>query len=187
MDEAIEKGDVEKVRTLLLHVDPSINDNRAIRWASWLGHEGVVKELLKDPRVDPSAKDNFAIIMASYEGYEDVVTLLLKDHRVDPSAEDNEAIRRASWKGQVNVVRLLLSDPRVFNWAKEREEFREFINEIKQTRLALAQVFMINNVFAADRITQNIMSFFPLTSHVNLNSQVLLNYTVRKNKFRVSM
>ena len=47
---------MEVVQELLKdkRVDPSANNNYAIRWASEKGHLEVVQELLKDNRVDPS-------------------------------------------------------------------------------------------------------------------------------------
>src|SRR3989304_6063778 len=52
-----EKGDIEIVELLLAdhRVDPSANDNHAIRLASSKGHDKVVKLLLADSRVDPSS------------------------------------------------------------------------------------------------------------------------------------
>jgi hypothetical protein len=40
-------------------VDPSAEDNDAIRVAVKNGHEEIVKILLQDPRVDPSSLDNY--------------------------------------------------------------------------------------------------------------------------------
>src|SRR3972149_2665922 len=65
-----EKGDSEVVELLLVdpRVDPSANDNNAIRFASENGCDKVVKLLLTDPRVDPSADNNYAIRFASRNG-----------------------------------------------------------------------------------------------------------------------
>lgn len=70
-------------------VDPSTDNNVAIRWASAFGHQKVVKLLLKDPRVDPSAKNQDTIRYASRFDQLEVVRLLLGDKRVDPSACHN--------------------------------------------------------------------------------------------------
>ncbi len=94
-------------------VDPSTQDNEAIRWASKKGHLDVVQLLLADPRVDPSVQDNYAIQWASECGHDAIVRLLLADPRVDPSARDNFAICVASGQGHDAVVQLLLGDPRV--------------------------------------------------------------------------
>jgi len=96
-------------------VDPSADDNYAIRYASYTGYLGVVKVLLRDSRVDPSANDNYAIQYASEYGYTEVVKVLLQDSRVDPSADDNYAIQYASANGHLEIVKLLLQDKRVKN------------------------------------------------------------------------
>lgn len=63
-------------------VDPSVENNYAIRWASRFGHADVVKLLLSDPRVDPSADNNYAIRCAYREHHNEVLKLLLADSRV---------------------------------------------------------------------------------------------------------
>jgi hypothetical protein len=50
-------------------VDPSADNNCAIRWASSKGHLAIVERLLADPRVDPVAGNNAAIGGASAEGH----------------------------------------------------------------------------------------------------------------------
>ena len=45
-------------------VDPSTENQEAIREACGRGHTEVVKLLLADPRVDPSAEDHEAIRLA---------------------------------------------------------------------------------------------------------------------------
>ena len=72
------------VRLLLSdkRVDPSVNNNYAIRWASRKGHPEVVRALLLDGRVDPSAYNNYAIQWASRNGHAEVVRLLFSDERV---------------------------------------------------------------------------------------------------------
>jgi hypothetical protein len=94
-------------------VDPSAEDNGAIRRASKYGHHECVALLLADERVDPSAANNVAIRVASLNGHHECVALLLADERVDPSAKNNEAIRWASSKGHHECVTLLLADERV--------------------------------------------------------------------------
>jgi ankyrin repeat protein len=60
-------GYVEVVKLLLNEprVDPSADDNCAIRLASKNGHFEVVKLLLNDPRGDPSAYNNYANRLAT--------------------------------------------------------------------------------------------------------------------------
>ena len=103
------KNKCELVDLLLLDesVDPSFNNNSAIRYASNYGYIAVVDRLLQEKkRVDPSADNNYAICWASNNGHIAVVDRLLQDvrGRVDPSAGDNSAIRLASYNGHIAVV-----------------------------------------------------------------------------------
>jgi len=86
---AIKNNKFQSVKTLLTfpNIDPSVNNNDAIKWASSWGYDKVVNLLLTDSsgRVDPSVDNNDAIYEASDGGYDKVVALLLKDPRVDPS------------------------------------------------------------------------------------------------------
>ena len=94
-------------------VNPSAQNNLAVRVASMYGHFEIVKLLLADDRVNPSAQNNQAFIDASGNGHLETVKLLLKDARVDPSAVENLAVRVASHNGHLDIVKLLLSDSRV--------------------------------------------------------------------------
>jgi hypothetical protein len=64
-------------------VDPSADDNYAVRLAAQRGHLAVVERLLQDERVDPSADDNYAVRWAAQNGHLAVVDRLLEDDRVD--------------------------------------------------------------------------------------------------------
>jgi ankyrin repeat protein len=111
---AIEYGYYNIIHVLLkLNVDPSADNNFAIKHASANGHTAVVQLLLNDKRVDPSAGNNYAIRCASVNGHIAVLQLLLNDKRVDPSADDNYVIRRASAYGHIAVVQILLNDKKV--------------------------------------------------------------------------
>lgn len=99
---------------------PSIEDNLAIRLASYYGHAEMVRSLLRGDLlycdVDPTAKDNEALRKACYYGHIEVVKILLShgtdDARacqVNPSASNNQAIRWASSRGHKEVVELLLA------------------------------------------------------------------------------
>ena len=106
----------EEILELLLkdsRVDPSAQNNYAIRFAVKNEHEKMVKLLLKDPRVDPSARYNEAIVTVAKNGNEKIVELLLKDLRVDPSAHDNEAIFYSILYNHEKVAELLLKDSRM--------------------------------------------------------------------------
>ena len=64
-------------------VDPSINDNDAIREASWKGNPHIVRRLLQDSRINPGAKHNDALSKAVNWEHIDIVKLLLQDSRLD--------------------------------------------------------------------------------------------------------
>jgi ankyrin repeat protein len=112
---ASQNGDIAVVNRLLddTRVDPSADNNFAIRAASLNGHTHVVVRLLADPRVDPSADNNFAIRFAAQNGHAPVVDLLLSDSRVDPRVNRNNIIKVASQNGHVAVVDRLLGDARI--------------------------------------------------------------------------
>ncbi len=77
------KNHTEVVKILLAdpRVNPSAEDNDAIKSASTNGHAEVVKLLLDDGRANPSANNNYAIIIASRYNHPEVVKLLLEDER----------------------------------------------------------------------------------------------------------
>jgi hypothetical protein len=68
--------DVMKMLIKDPRIDPSANNNYAIRWASENGHTEIVKLLLNDNRVDPSDANNKAIQLASENGHTEIVELL---------------------------------------------------------------------------------------------------------------
>ncbi|KAJ2991118.1 hypothetical protein HDV02_003945 [Globomyces sp. JEL0801] len=115
LEMAIKNNNADIVQTLIedKRVDPSAEDNHAIRCACSDGLTEIVKILLKDERVNPSALDNAAFICACLIGHTEIVKMMLKDKRVNPSANENMAIRVASYGAQTNIVHLLLKDQRV--------------------------------------------------------------------------
>lgn len=106
-----------------LCMDPTVDDNRAIMWASENNAIESVRWLLQNGRADPSAGGDYAIRYASEFGHHKVVRLLLQDERVDPSADHNYAIQMTCFWNQVKVVRLLLKDDRVDPTADENNAF----------------------------------------------------------------
>ena len=95
-------------------VDPSAQENFAIREASGLGHIEIVKILLQDPRVDSSAKDNGAFRTAALLAHVEIAKMLMEDSRVDPSVCYNDASRLAKKGCQWRLIfNMALHDPRV--------------------------------------------------------------------------
>ena len=105
--------DIVKLFLTNSRVDPTADNNCAIRKSSENGHTEVVKLLLADGRADPAADDNWAIRLSSWKGYTDIVRLLLEDGRADPAADDNYAICVSSHYRRAAVVKLLLDDRRI--------------------------------------------------------------------------
>ncbi|KAJ2988981.1 hypothetical protein HDV02_005226, partial [Globomyces sp. JEL0801] len=94
LEKAIRNNKANIVQILIedKRVDPSAEDNHAIRCACSDGRTEIVKILLNDVRVDPSALDNAALICACLIGHTEIVKMMIKDKRVDPSANENMAI-----------------------------------------------------------------------------------------------
>jgi ankyrin repeat protein len=133
---ACKNGHAEVVRAALAdpRVNPTAQNNEAIRWAALFGHAEVVRALLADPRVNPTAQNNEAIRWAAGNGHAVVVRLFLADPRVNPTAQDNFAIIGAALRGHAEVVRLLLPDPRVNPAADDNKA-------IKNAKPSCARVF----------------------------------------------
>ena len=106
-------------------VDPTAEDNYAVRKASQNGHSAVVEALLawegdgdlEGLKVDPTVKDNEAVLFASEYGRLEVVNALLawkgdgdpEGLKVDPTDGRNYAVREASRNGYSDVVEALLA------------------------------------------------------------------------------
>ncbi len=71
------------LKNYLNKVDPSLDNNWAIRKASKKDYYEIVKLLLEDTRVDPSSGENWAIRSAVYNKSIKIVKLLLEDPRVN--------------------------------------------------------------------------------------------------------
>lgn len=134
----------------LKSVDPSINGNYAILWASREGFVELVNLLLEDERTDPSAYNNFAVRMACKNGHAAIVELLLRHPKVDPSVNQNAAIKEASEKGYTKIVELLLTHPKVDpsvddNWALKvasEKGYREIVRLLIVDRRVISTLRM---------------------------------------------
>lgn len=76
-------GNRYEVVKLLLQdprVNPSVDANAALLWASLTGYHKIVD-------------DNTAIIFTSKANHYKVIQILLSDPRVDPSTNNNQALR----------------------------------------------------------------------------------------------
>jgi ankyrin repeat protein len=105
--EACEHGLIKVVEALIKsEVDVTINDNFAIRWASYNGQDTIV-QLLIDVGADCTTCNNEAIRWASKNGHLKVVDILIANG-ADVTADCNEAIRKASMNGHLEIVRSLI-------------------------------------------------------------------------------
>ena len=66
-------------------IDPTSNNNHAIKRAGEFGYFDIMKLLLSDPRVRPGNMNNYAIRKAAENGHTEIVKLLLADPRVNPA------------------------------------------------------------------------------------------------------
>ena len=116
---AAANGRTEIVRMFLKdkNINPSMQDNKAIKDASTKGVYSTVKLLLSDGTVNPGAQNSISILLAAKHGHESIFRALLVDPRVNPGAQDNSPIKIAAEHGYYNIVRMLLItskvDPRI--------------------------------------------------------------------------
>lgn len=78
LEQAIFWGHYENIKVLLSdsRIDPSANDNLAIKVAARFGRTEIFKLLLKDKRVDPTAGNNHALRYAQENQHNDIIELL---------------------------------------------------------------------------------------------------------------
>ena len=102
-------------------IDPSFQNNLAIRTAAEIGCFEIVELLLKDKRVDANESIGYgnAIRYASQSNYIDIVKLLLRNN-IDPSKNDNIAIIASN---NNDIINLLWQDQRVKN-TLEKNNFK---------------------------------------------------------------
>ncbi|PRP78310.1 hypothetical protein PROFUN_13806 [Planoprotostelium fungivorum] len=134
IDSAICYKKAHVMEVLLEHpsVDPSSNDNVAIRTASRAGAENIVRlllmdnepvrfaclygrslvlsHLLQDARVNPAVRSNLCIREAAAAGHTEIVSMLMRDERVDATACDHMAARMAERNGHVQTLRKLVEE-----------------------------------------------------------------------------
>lgn len=94
-------------------LDPSFNNNVAIRHATTNNNPRVVELLLKDSRIDPTVCEWYIIHGVCIAGHIDIIKLFLNDKRFDPSVNNNIYIRCAAYCGFLELVKYLLQDTRV--------------------------------------------------------------------------
>lgn len=115
---AVKSGEEEAIRKELSRT-PSLVDARelgslrtALHYATWRGHENVVKQLL-DKHADVNLQDNEGqtpLHLAAERGEENIVLSLLGAQASDTQCKQGQtALHRAAWGGSLAVVKSLLS------------------------------------------------------------------------------
>lgn len=116
---AIFGGHADIVRMLLAdhRVDPSADNNFAIRWACATGQFDIVKHLLEFPQVDPLACGQEALNTACAFGHDRIVQLLVRDWRVLEAGRPAlvTAVHFAHAFRRVQVLRVLISDDKLLD------------------------------------------------------------------------
>ena len=95
LEQAISHFDTKRCLLLLEieSLDPSYNNNIAIRLSSMYGLTEVVRKLLEDRSVDPSEALNSSISIAHDEKFYTIVQLLWKNKKVKKTlAKDDEVL-----------------------------------------------------------------------------------------------
>jgi hypothetical protein len=86
-------GNIDFVKFLIQHekVDPSYDNNAAIRSAAQKGYLDITQFLLEDSRIDPSGFYNYAISDADKYGYTNIIKLLWNDSRVKSTLKEHNS------------------------------------------------------------------------------------------------
>lgn len=105
-------GHLDKVKILLANpqVDPSTNNNYAIRWASYKGYIEIVKLLAADRRVDPSSLNNWGIWWAFLNNHFKVVEFLFELININPINFTNGQIIK------IDDIYVLIDHGEIINW-----------------------------------------------------------------------
>jgi ankyrin repeat protein len=161
--------DVVKLLLADKRVDPSADDQLAIRMACEDGQLEVVKLLLADERVDPSVSNSCTILGACAHGHTEIAQLLLADKRVDPS--ENHSFRFACSYDHPAIVKLLLADERIDVSADSEFALQEAsrCDYVEVARLLLS-----------DRRVDP-LSVSQLTSYAHLNRVILSLHLLRRS------
>lgn len=137
------KGRTEMVKLLLPKIDPSYNENDAIRTAASEGYSQLVKVLLEHPKVDPSVGSGYPLRVACQKGYYSTVKILLQHPKVDPSHYRYDAVFNAIRRSDKNMVRLLLNSTAKITDTELIEDFIEVA--IKTKRMSMLN--LLRNYF----------------------------------------
>jgi len=107
-------GNLERVNTYLAEgIDPSVDNNVAISFASCNGRIEIVDRLLQDSRINPNDPSNSALYYASCYGHIAIVDLLLKrlaqSGRINQLTDIFRTLNYAIYKGHTQIEELIKS------------------------------------------------------------------------------
>jgi len=115
------------------NVDPTLDNNYAIRTACERNNDAVVKLLLKYPNINPAANGNEAIQTATRYGHTKIVKLLLDSKLVDASVDNNWSLRTAHAFKYTNIMKLLLNEKSVLQRLSVKSILtRKIVNILKE-------------------------------------------------------
>jgi hypothetical protein len=91
-DNAVDSNNIETFSLLLKdpEIDPSIQQNITLHFASAKGYTQMVKLLLNDKRVDPSSENNLAIIKACKYDNNEIINLLWNNKKVKITLKNDD-------------------------------------------------------------------------------------------------
>ena len=108
LEDACSYGDLEVVNELINRgVDPSLNENNALKISIEYNRITSIKRLLIDPRVDPSF-ESWALNLAIEHNRSDIVQILLRDIRICEQIRESELLIQACRRGNTELCRLLV-------------------------------------------------------------------------------
>jgi hypothetical protein len=112
-------GDMVTFDNLISIIDPSKNNNLAVRLTATYGNIEILNKLLEINNVNPADLDNRAFQDAAKYGNLEIIKRLLKDDRINPTALNNIAFCQAAERGMIDVVKYFLQnnigDPSVYS------------------------------------------------------------------------
>ena len=90
-NKAVRKSQKEIIKKLILEedVDPSVDENFAIRHFIYINDYEMVNFFLKDKRVNAADKNSMSILLAIEKEYYDIVKLLWKNENVKKSLKND--------------------------------------------------------------------------------------------------
>ena len=131
----IKNNNFEEFRLLFndKKIDPSWDENYAIRYACKCGHVEIVKSLLNDSRVDPSANYNYCLFISVQIGNLDIVKLLLSHPTINPTDCMDSVFCCAVQLGHFEIANVLLIDGRIdpseFNNLPIKNAYKNKVND----------------------------------------------------------